>query len=278
MSIHFWLKARKWYAIGWDVCWVTWLTWYPSTSVGPLCMKEKLGDLMLGCTFVMVSSVYADPVRGVSLSSGSEVWPSMWMGCGWGNYGSCLGYSSFLGLWEWVVYGWRGGMLPGTFSERTWVACLLGYVELASFLIFSLWIPCMWGTTNLGTKSYNSCNSYCGSDPLIKSQGNYTGKKRCRRSMFGGEDQCVNTPFLLRIGNTIPMEGVTETKFGAKTKGWTIQRLPHLGIHPIISHQTQTLLHMPARFCWKDPDIAVSYEAMPVPGKYRSECSHSSIG
>jgi hypothetical protein len=37
------------------------------------------------------------------------------------------------------------------------------------------------------------------------------------------------------------MEGVTETKFGAKSKGWTIQRLPHLGIHPIISHQTQTL-------------------------------------
>jgi hypothetical protein len=45
------------------------------------------------------------------------------------------------------------------------------------------------------------------------------------------------------------MEGVIETKFGAKMKGWTIQRLPHLGIHSIISHQTQTLLHMPARFC-----------------------------
>jgi hypothetical protein len=27
-----------------------------------------------------------------------------------------------------------------------------------------------------------------------------------------------------------------------------------------------------------DPDIAVSYEAMPVPGKYRSGCSQSSIG
>mgnify|MGYP006988450356 FL=1 len=92
------------------------------------------------------------------------------------------------------------------------------------------------------------------------------------------EDQWVDTSFLLRIGNKIPMKGVTETKFGAKTKGWTIQRLPHPGIHPIISHQTQTLLHMPARFCWKDPDIAVSCEAMPVPGKYRSGCSQSSIG
>jgi hypothetical protein len=37
-------------------------------------------------------------------------------------------------------------------------------------------------------------------------------------------------------------------------------------------------LHMPARFCWKDPDIALSCEAMPVPGKYRSGCSQSSIG
>jgi hypothetical protein len=62
------------------------------------------------------------------------------------------------------------------------------------------------------------------------------------------EDQSVDTLFLLRMENKIPMEGVTETKFGAKTKGWTIQRLPHLGIHPIYNHQTQTLLHMPARF------------------------------
>jgi hypothetical protein len=62
------------------------------------------------------------------------------------------------------------------------------------------------------------------------------------------EDQWVDTLFLLRIGNKIPMKGVTGTNFGAKKKGWTIQRLPHLGIHPIISPQTQTLLHMPARF------------------------------
>ena len=63
------------------------------------------------------------------------------------------------------------------------------------------------------------------------------------------EDQHVDTLFLLKIKNKVPMEGVTETKFGAKTKGWTLQRLPHLGIHPINNHQTQTLLHMPARFC-----------------------------
>jgi hypothetical protein len=29
------------------------------------------------------------------------------------------------------------------------------------------------------------------------------------------------------------MEEVTETKFRAKTEGKTIQRFPHLGIHPI---------------------------------------------
>jgi len=92
------------------------------------------------------------------------------------------------------------------------------------------------------------------------------------------EDQHVDTSFLPRIGNKIPMEGVAETKFGAKTKGWTIQRVPHPGVHPIISHQIQTLLHMPARFWWQDTDIAVSCEVMPVPGKYRSGFSQSSIG
>ena len=63
------------------------------------------------------------------------------------------------------------------------------------------------------------------------------------------EDQSVDTSLLLRIGSEIPMEGVTETKFGAETEGRTIQRLPHQELCPIISHQMQTLVHMPARFC-----------------------------
>jgi hypothetical protein len=63
------------------------------------------------------------------------------------------------------------------------------------------------------------------------------------------EDKSVDTSFLLRMGNKIPMEGVTETKFRAETEGRTIQRLPHPRIHPINNHQTQILLHMPARFC-----------------------------
>jgi hypothetical protein len=51
------------------------------------------------------------------------------------------------------------------------------------------------------------------------------------------------------MGNKIAIEGVTEIWFRAEMEGKTIQRLPHLGIHPIYNHQTQTLLNMPGRFC-----------------------------
>jgi hypothetical protein len=67
------------------------------------------------------------------------------------------------------------------------------------------------------------------------------------------EDQSVDTSFLLRMGNKIPMEGVTETKFRAETKGRTIQRLLHLGIHPINNHQTQTLLHISSKILLTGP-------------------------
>jgi hypothetical protein len=36
------------------------------------------------------------------------------------------------------------------------------------------------------------------------------------------EDESVDTLLLLRIGNKTPIEGFTETKIGAETKGWTI--------------------------------------------------------
>ena len=71
------------------------------------------------------------------------------------------------------------------------------------------------------------------------------------------EDQSVDTSILLSRGNKIPMEGITETKCGAETEGMTIQRLVHLGIHPIYNHQTQILLWMPTSACWQEPDIAV---------------------
>ena len=63
------------------------------------------------------------------------------------------------------------------------------------------------------------------------------------------EDQSVDTSILLRMGNKIPREGVTETKFRAEPEGMTIQRLPHLWIHPINFHQTQTLMRMSTRAC-----------------------------
>jgi hypothetical protein len=52
---------------------------------------------------------------------------------------------------------------------------------------------------------------------------------------------------LLRREEKIPMEGDTETKCGAETEGMTI--LPHLGIHSIYHHQTQTLLWMTTSAC-----------------------------
>jgi hypothetical protein len=63
------------------------------------------------------------------------------------------------------------------------------------------------------------------------------------------EDQSVNTSVLLRRVNKIPMDRVTETKYEVETERMTIQRLTHLGIHPIDNHQNQTLLWMPTRAC-----------------------------
>ena len=63
------------------------------------------------------------------------------------------------------------------------------------------------------------------------------------------EEQSVDTLILPGRRTKIPMEGVTEAKFRAETEGTTIQRVPHLGIHPINNLQTQTLLQMPTRAC-----------------------------
>jgi hypothetical protein len=66
---------------------------------------------------------------------------------------------------------------------------------------------------------------------------------------FKKEDQSAETSILLRRGYKIPVVGVTEMKCGAETERMTIQRLSHLEIHPIYSHQTQTLLWMPTSAC-----------------------------
>jgi hypothetical protein len=63
------------------------------------------------------------------------------------------------------------------------------------------------------------------------------------------EGQSLDTPIFLRRGNKILKGGNTETKCGTETEGKTIQILLHLGIYPIYSHQTQTLLWMPGSAC-----------------------------
>ena len=53
------------------------------------------------------------------------------------------------------------------------------------------------------------------------------------------EEQSMDILALLRWGNKIPTEEDTETKSGTEFEGKTIQRLPHLGIHPIYSYKTR---------------------------------------
>ena len=92
------------------------------------------------------------------------------------------------------------------------------------------------------------------------------------------EEQSMDTLVLLRRGKTMPMGGDTETKCGAETEGKAIQRLPHLGIHSINNYQMQTLIWMPTSACRQEPDITVSWEALPEPDKYRGECSQPTTG
>jgi hypothetical protein len=69
------------------------------------------------------------------------------------------------------------------------------------------------------------------------------------------------------------------SKCGAETEGRkAIQRLPHMDIYPIYRHQTQTLLLMPRSAYWQEPVIAVSWEALPKPDKYRGRCSQPTVG
>jgi hypothetical protein len=72
------------------------------------------------------------------------------------------------------------------------------------------------------------------------------------------EDQSVGALVLLRKGNKILIGANGETKCRAETEGKTIQKLSHLGIHPICSHHTPTLWWMLRNACLKEPNIVVS--------------------
>ena len=64
------------------------------------------------------------------------------------------------------------------------------------------------------------------------------------------EDQSMSALVLLSKWYKVLTGTNVETECGAETERKAIQRLPHLGIHPIYNHQTQTLLWMPkSTFC-----------------------------
>ena len=63
------------------------------------------------------------------------------------------------------------------------------------------------------------------------------------------KEESMDTLVLFRRGDKMPTKGDIKTKCGAKPEGKTIQRLPHLGIHPIYNYKTQTLLLMPTSTC-----------------------------
>jgi hypothetical protein len=63
------------------------------------------------------------------------------------------------------------------------------------------------------------------------------------------EEQSLYASVLLRRENKIYTGGNIKTKCGVETEGKAIQRLLHLGIHPIYSQQTQMLLWMLRSAC-----------------------------
>jgi hypothetical protein len=63
------------------------------------------------------------------------------------------------------------------------------------------------------------------------------------------EDQNVDSSVLFRRVNKILRGANKEIKCEAEPEGKAIQRVPHLGIHPIYSHQSWMLLWMPGSAC-----------------------------
>ena len=91
------------------------------------------------------------------------------------------------------------------------------------------------------------------------------------------EDQSVDTLPFLRIGNKIPMEGVTETVWScdemmdhletAISRDSSHNQLPNVDT---IAHTSKILL--------KGPRYSSLCETRPGPSKHRSGCSQSAIG
>ena len=115
-----------------------------------------------------------------------------------------------------------------------------------------------WGTEGSNQKVPDVRKARASQDPtgMTLAEIPLKGEGEAVETLFRG----IGTPTHLQNFNLelLLSKGNTGTESGTETKGKTIQRLPHLGIHPIYSHQTQTLLLMPWSACWQEPDTAVS--------------------
>ena len=76
--------------------------------------------------------------------------------------------------------------------------------------------------TQLQRNSHNMYSLISGYKPRNLGYPRYKIQFAKPMKLKKNEDQSVDTLPLLRNGNKTPREGVTETKFGAVTKGWTI--------------------------------------------------------
>ena len=92
---------------------------------------------------------------------------------------------------------------------------------------------------------------YALTDKWILAQNHRTPKiQLLKHKKIKKEDQLMDTSYLPRLGNKISIEGVAETKFRAKTKGWTIQRLPqYYCIHRQDFAERSLICLSPVRLC-----------------------------
>ena len=132
-------------------------------------------------------------------------------------------------------------LLRGTEAYTLWSSFILSFMWSENCI---LGIPSFWANIHLPVSAYHVCSFVIG----LPHSGYFLVSSICLRAdhmkLKKKEVQSVGTLVLLGKGNKILMGANTETKCGAETEGKAIQRLPHLGINPIYSHQIETLLCM----------------------------------
>ena len=81
----------------------------------------------------------------------------------------------------------------------------------------------------------------------------------------------------LEGGTKFPWKELQRQNLEQRLKERASRDCPTPRIHSIYSRQIQTVLCIPTRACWQEPYIAVSWEALMVPDKYRSGHPQPSI-